>query len=223
MNIIVDNREHTLIHLLKELNEQFEIRQLDIGDFIVNDIIIERKTIKDLASSIKDGRYREQKARMMSSGSPIAYIFEGAAVQTTVNGIACKTLQQAILNCILRDKIYTFRTCDSRETLNLLLMISKSKHEPCSNKEITYSPIHVVKRNNMTAEMVYLSQLSCIPGISLEIAKKIANRWPNMCVLCSAHNDEENLKKRKRLTSSVEGIGAILSERIYNMLSDDSI
>ena len=30
-----------------------------------NFIIIERKTVEDLAASIKDGRYREQKARLL--------------------------------------------------------------------------------------------------------------------------------------------------------------
>ena len=30
-------------------------------------IILERKTMKDLAASIKDGRYKEQKARMLAA------------------------------------------------------------------------------------------------------------------------------------------------------------
>jgi len=47
-----------------------EVKNLDIGDIIIYNgsykLIIERKTINDLVSSIKDGRYREQKMRLLS-------------------------------------------------------------------------------------------------------------------------------------------------------------
>jgi crossover junction endonuclease MUS81 len=58
---------------------------LPLGDIIINDgindcIIIERKTLSDLASSIKDGRYEEQSYRL--NGLPhhnhnIIYLIEG--------------------------------------------------------------------------------------------------------------------------------------------------
>ena len=48
-------------------------KQLDIGDAIIVDendnhvLIFERKTISDLLSSIKDGRYLEQSFRLQNS------------------------------------------------------------------------------------------------------------------------------------------------------------
>ena len=69
MIIKVDNREKKLIPLINALNEDFnynfeiKIEVLDLGDIIICDdkgsekLIIERKTLSDLASSIKDGRY----------------------------------------------------------------------------------------------------------------------------------------------------------------------
>ena len=72
MKIIVDNREHILIKLLKALNTDYEfgleieVAKMDIGDIaILNDedeelLLIERKKSSDLAASIRDGRYKEQ-------------------------------------------------------------------------------------------------------------------------------------------------------------------
>ena len=65
----IDNREKKLIQLIKERIEKnnlelnYVIEKLDLGDFIfeVNGkekVIIERKSLNDLAASIMDNRYR---------------------------------------------------------------------------------------------------------------------------------------------------------------------
>ena len=244
--MIVDIREHNLIKQLKERNVIFETSRLDIGDIILNrkvekehdvvqsiydrevesesefrieKLVIERKTIEDLAASIKDGRYREQKERMKCSGNEIMYIFEGP-IKERVNGIPRNTLMKAILNCIYRDKFYTLRTENLTETADALIMLESicaqnASNSKCAKQNNRYTPIHIEKKKNMTNEMVYLLQLSCIPGISIEIAKKISTIWPDMSTLYESHKNEENLKKRKRLTTCIDGIGSVLSERIY--------
>lgn len=60
------------MRLLKSRNVNFKIRHLSVGDFIwiarndqgqelVLPYVVERKRMDDLASSIKDGRFHEQK------------------------------------------------------------------------------------------------------------------------------------------------------------------
>lgn len=64
---------------ISELNKAkilFEVRSLKVGDFawiarckltnkeLVLPYIVERKTLEDLSSSIKDGRYHEQKVKI---------------------------------------------------------------------------------------------------------------------------------------------------------------
>ena len=81
----IDNRERDLIQKFDILNIQIEKKNLDIGDIhICSDekllVIIERKTYDDLSTSIKDGRYKEQKNRMIhsiSSNVRKIYLFEG--------------------------------------------------------------------------------------------------------------------------------------------------
>ena len=72
MKIILDSRESTLYSYFKQNNINVEYKQLLIGDcHIVDDqdeikMVIERKTMSDLASSIHDGRWNEQKYRALS-------------------------------------------------------------------------------------------------------------------------------------------------------------
>jgi ERCC4-type nuclease len=77
------NSNISLIPAFKSLKVQTE--PLPIGDIIINDgiedkIIIERKTVDDLLSSIKDGRYEEQSYRLNGSthhNHNIIYLIEG--------------------------------------------------------------------------------------------------------------------------------------------------
>ena len=82
MELIIDNRERDLIKWFEDHNDkynenkiQFSKENLDLGDIIFKKngkmvILIERKTFSDLSSSIKDGRYKEQKNRILNSISP---------------------------------------------------------------------------------------------------------------------------------------------------------
>jgi ERCC4-type nuclease len=84
--IQIDYREHELIKLINNLIQNTPITcnvlNLDIGDIVLNNrIIIERKTISDLNSSILDGRYEEQSYRLSNSlhyhRHHIIYLIEG--------------------------------------------------------------------------------------------------------------------------------------------------
>jgi ERCC4-type nuclease len=93
MNIKIDVRE---TELLKKCQTNIEVisnfkdlklvpEQLPLGDIIINDgskdlVIIERKSLSDLAASIKDGRYEEQSYRLKNlwhHNHNIIYLIEG--------------------------------------------------------------------------------------------------------------------------------------------------
>ena len=93
MFIKIDTREQELFTKCQQLIEfvpkfkdiKIISQTLPLGDIIINDgindcVIIERKTLTDLAASIKDGRYEEQSYRL--NGLPhhnhnIIYLIEG--------------------------------------------------------------------------------------------------------------------------------------------------
>ena len=93
MKIRVDNREQELLRHIRELIEniplfkdlEVQVENLPLGDIIISNnvedkLIIERKSINDLAASIKDGRYEEQSYRLNGLNHPnhnIVYLIEG--------------------------------------------------------------------------------------------------------------------------------------------------
>lgn len=93
MIIKIDVRESELIRVVKELISNIPsfkeleviVETLPLGDIIISDktsekLIIERKSVTDLLSSIKDGRYEEQSYRLNGlnhHNHNIIYLIEG--------------------------------------------------------------------------------------------------------------------------------------------------
>lgn len=216
--IIVDSREKNLFGILKDrdldiYDGKIEIlkEQLDIGDihlsFSYNEnnylYIYERKTNSDLIASIKDGRYKEQKLRLMASGaSSLNYIIEGDMITSLKNKNNQKMVSGAYIHSIYRDKINVIFTSDLEDTSTfLLLMASKIIDKPeyfiginnnDSHNYIDYCKIKTEKNKNIDKNTCYLLQLSQIPSISKEIAKNISNKYPSLVSLISALNESED-------------------------------
>ena len=82
MELKIDNREKIKNLFPKDLNITFE--NLDIGDYMYKldgrpFLVIERKTVCDYAASIRDGRNKEQKTRLieLSKNCNVIYLVEG--------------------------------------------------------------------------------------------------------------------------------------------------
>ena len=190
MEIIIDTRETKLKDYF-QTKDNVTIKALDIGDIIFkyNDdivLVIERKTLSDLASSIKDGRYKEQKIRLISNvpRNKIVYIIEGCLSKhpnTIIGGLPVYTLFSSLINTMMRDQIMIYKTKNIKETIRFIKNFTKKLekqgisflNKQCLETQFEKSCIKKKKKNNMTPEICFLSQLSQIPGISYNIAKII--------------------------------------------------
>lgn len=96
-----------------------ETRALAVGDFmwiarqkrpagsagaaapceVVLDCMIERKRVSDLVSSIRDGRYHEQRSRLKKSGlGRISYLIEGRVAEESCVGLPLSTVESVLLS-----------------------------------------------------------------------------------------------------------------------------
>lgn len=242
MELIVDNREGKLKDLMNpELNIRFD--NLEIGDFVfqkkdTNEVvfIIERKTLPDLASSIKSGRYREQKLRLINSGislDKIIYLIEGRINKTQlVDGMPSTTLISSIINLLLRDNIKTIFTNDLEDTFYWLETIygkiedNKLKGGNIPQQDIQYlDTIKTKKKDNLNPKNCFILQLSIIPGVSNKIATTITENYPSLTDLLNGFNQLETKKELllSDLTyqisnNKIRRIGKIISTRIYQYL-----
>lgn len=92
-------------------------------EYYVLDYIAERKKLDDLASSIKDNRYKEQKARLKFSRIPnIFYIVEG--FRTSFTTLPQQSLESAIINTQICDGFKVKRTDSIHQTAKWLSQLS---------------------------------------------------------------------------------------------------
>lgn len=253
MNLVIDSRESKLKKYFTSSDKNIPIsfQSLDIGDIQLvsqsdNSIqyIIERKSISDLYSSINDGRYREQKARLLGSVSKnrVAYIIEGNILDTTLKlgALQRKIVQAAIVNMSLRDKITVYRTVNSVETgMYVELIYKKVSENPDwlvsqvneSNSEATDSQsynhlVKTVKKENMTPLICQKVQLAQIPGVSHSMADKVLDNYKSIPHLIEQYNLIESVDEKRKLLQNIQvsekrKLGKVLSARIYDFLFFD--
>jgi len=146
MFIKIDNRESDLLTtmnlLFREHSHEIKVEKLDLGDIILftNDlkerIIFERKSLYDLAASIKDGRYNEQSFRLNDyaiHNHNIVYVIEGdfERYNPTKGRMDKKTLYSALITLNYFKGFSVLRTKNINETCELIINYAdKLEKEP---------------------------------------------------------------------------------------------
>lgn len=234
MDLIIDVRERHLIEALQD-DTQFTSRQLDLGDVHICDgdtvsCIIERKTIADLAASIKDGRYHEQKMRLVSQRSTssvkLVYIIEGS-MSFNESGMQYGVLKKALVSCLinssLRDGVTIFKsqgildTCDIIKAMLARPETIRSQGHKLDADTYTDACIKPKKRENVTQRTILLHQLTAIPGISVKKATNIIDELQvtSIIQLCRKFHDKDDCSKQ---LLGIKGIGKILASQVAEAL-----
>ena len=195
MNILIDSREKDLITMFSLLKPDINIitQQLALGDSIIGDkIIIERKTLTDLAASIKDGRYREQSFRLQKSleeGFSVIYMIEGN-LDLYVGSITKDTIVRTMYSLTTKG-FQVFLTKHVKETAYFIIQIAekiKSKETKSSSGvyEETEGIIQKQKNTNITRDNISIFMLCQIPGISTVTATILMDNYKHITLLIKA-------------------------------------
>jgi len=229
MEIILDTRETKLISEFKKNNFKITIKQLQLADILITQdnntiLAIERKTISDLASSNTDGRYREQRTRLIENylkkGIKVIYLIEGFNYQNNNTRLESSTALSIFVNLIIRDNIYVYHSLNVYESFLFIRKISKNfpKIINKSPNQTNYiSSIKLKKKDNITPENYFQIILCQIPSVSLNSSSKIINKYPTIKSLMEKYKGISE-KDGKLLLQKECGLGKILSIRIYNYL-----
>ena len=140
MKVIIDERERDLYSACDSIVSangtyiQLSKEVLPLGDiFITTDegkhvMLIERKSLRDLLASIKDGRYEEQSYRLMhSSGLPphsILYMIEGSLSELRTP-MEKRIVYSALTSLNYFKGFSTIRTMSLRETAEYIIWMSE--------------------------------------------------------------------------------------------------
>ena len=209
-------------------------RRLDVGDVLLQHaapegeraVTIERKTWLDLHKSLIDGRYAEQKARLLAADgtqSTIVYVIEGSlrgwwGTASPHSSIPNSRLEAALLKTEMRDGIHVLRSKDTDHTAQLILYIHKEQQAgtlftpPKSHEYAECISLSKRKRDNMDPATTWQVMLTAVPGMSANKAKAVVFLYPSMSALTSANAQQlanvlvpspDLQKKPRRLGSQV--------------------
>lgn len=239
--LIVDTREHDLIMTIPKLIEQYNVpiemvvEALDIGDIELQRdtetvCVFERKSLTDLASSITDGRYKEQSLRLKEAcelpDSSKYYILEGDMMRykprTRGRPVTRAVLYGAITSLTYSKGFHVLKTSCLQETAELLVRFAdkvrrideekkgeaekiRTLHETKGKDEYAHV-VHKVKHKNITPENIGVICLSQIPYVSTTIATELIRVYGSLrqCIekVCTHPEELETIKMNGRKLSS---------------------
>jgi len=238
--------EKRLIKAFAELGFDYETEPMDIGDiqiripdkngeYTIVELIIERKEGKDLCSSITDGRYEEQKSRIISlfseggmTASKIYYLVENFCApdgrydyETPVR----KRMWSSITNTLYRDGFHVFQSKTVEESAEFINSLKNSVSKWYNgNNSSDGLKVHEanLKKKKVTPDDFFMHSLMLIKGMQEDSAASIVELYPTFSSLIRKYNrmiekdiDPEKLFKDTFRQSGARKIGPAMSKKIF--------
>ncbi len=209
INIIMDDRERSGA-VFKKLTAMDEVvvntRRLTVGDYQVDGrLLFERKTLKDFALSVIDGRLFRQVTRLAASRLRGALILEGSSRDIGMTGVRREALQGALIYTSLILGVPVLRSLDPGETARLLIYTAHQTRHLIEGGIARPGHRPVGKRKRQ----LYI--LQGLPRVGPKRAAQLLNRFGNVRNVLNAGLEE---------LTSVDGIGNDTAQRIRWAVSE---
>lgn len=216
----IDTREGALQAALFAIGVPFKKQQLDVSDiaWVGPDgrpwALLERKTVADLAASIVDGRFREQKLRLQATGCWFGYLIEGSLwdwagsptadqcakallgvswFQSTAILMTTSVQESALLLKSFGEKLQDPKWAPVIEQAPTDPDASGAIDEPSTKKRkiqshylAALSAVSTERKKNVNAENALSMMLAQLPKISMAAAEAIRGVFPTMVELTTA-------------------------------------
>lgn len=188
--ILIDYREKNSLvasHLVK-LGIEIEFRELKVGDYVVKDIVVERKTVSDFISSMMNGRLLNQLEELKQYNQNLL-IIEGISEKELYSeegssGMNPNSIRGFLISILLKHKIPILFSKNSEDTAKFLKILSKRKE-----KEINLNANK--KTLNKKEQLQFI--IEGFPGIGPKKAKALLEKFGTIQNIILAPTEE--LKK----------------------------
>lgn len=236
MIIKIDYRENNLIKIINDLiKNKYQTlsditiinENLPIGDITITDknnkeyVIFERKTLNDLSSSIKDGRYNEQSFRLNNCNihnHNIIYLIEGDndIYNLTKNSkyTPIKTLLSSIISIMYYKGFSLYKSKNLTETADFIICFADKIKREIENKEPYYKNNFLSNTENQSIENINIIE----DNLTTSVSNNIDNE--------NNKNDKEYInviKRNKKDNITIDNIGEIMLLQIPNVSSQTAI
>lgn len=220
VRIVVDEREKNsgIPDLLKKAGAVIDFAQLKVGDYIVSpETAVERKTVRDLVSSIYDGRLFLQCSDLVKHYQKPLIVVQGNLVELAeipdgAEGKDIKKLAErmplaydALATVVTEYRIPIIHTPSADQTAQLLVtLVNKSLREgkatgPLLRKIKKENPIYIQQ----------LSVLSSVPGVGEKLAARMLEKF---------HTPNRALNASVAELATIPGFGLARAMRVRKIL-----
>ena len=209
LTVTADDRERKgeVIQFLSEMkNVSVGIKRLSFGDYVVdNRLVFERKTLKDFALSIIDGRLFRQAIRLAGSKYKSVLILEGTGKELAETGVRREAMQGALITISLLLGIPVLRSKNPCESAHLIMYASRQF------KSFARGAVQRLGSRPKGRRKKQLFILQGLPGVGGERAARLLDSFGSVEAVVTATAKE---------LQSVEGIGKQIAEKIRQVVSE---
>lgn len=246
--ITIDTREQKLLALLgfttftNDTNPidyngiKVSIAALPLGDIVLQketSLVIERKTVSDLVCSIQDGRYREQKNRLLQHYDPSRIVY---LIENFTEPLPClhyKKILGSLVNMQLEYGITVLCSFNLTQSLDYILDLYskldvKTRSETGSSSSSSSGNGFGLSKSQYNSQFPTENCLMTIKGVSFNVAKCIAAKYPSIEKLVHAFDTcpidtRPFLLADLKSSNSNRKLGKSLSQRIYTTLYGSTV
>lgn len=220
VRIVVDERERSsnIPELLKNAGAIIDFTQLKVGDYIVSsETAIERKTVRDLVSSIYDGRLFLQCSDLVKYYQKPLLVVQGNIAELTESSEETEEedvklhaerlllAYDALITVAMEFRIPTIHTPSAEQTAQLLVtLVNRSLQEGKAKGPL----LRKIKKENP----IYIQQLSVLaslPGVGEKLAARMLKKFDTPIRALNASAAE---------LSIIPGFGLMRAERMRKVL-----
>ena len=201
--IIVDIREKQSFIAANLFNKKANVtfEKLDIGDYLVGDTIIERKTYSDFVTSIVDRRMLEQLANLKKYNKQFLLI-EGFDFNYKKFKVHENAIKGMLLSVAIDFQIPIIYTKDEADTSDFLIITARKYEKPKTS--FSMRPSKIIQTLDEQKQFI----LEGFPGVGPVMAKKLIQEFGSIKNILNAPEDKLKLMLGKKF----DGLKEILEK-----------
>jgi len=184
--IFVDYREKNSMVASELIHLGFEVEflELKVGDYLINNVAIERKTVSDFIASMINQHLRKQLDELQQYENKLLLIEgleEHELYSDDSEGMNANAVRGFLLSILLKHKIPIIFTKNAEDTAKFIDVLARKKE--------TESSLNATKKSfNKKEQMQFI--VEGFPGIGPKTAKKLLEKFKTMNNIFSASQEE---------------------------------
>jgi ERCC4-type nuclease len=209
---------------------QTPVQQLPVGDAWIKHgdqtlLVIERKTTADFEASFLDGRYREQRTRLLAycqeHKAKALYILEGG-LDGRRHKLEKPALQKLVHRLMLRYGVSVWSTSNTQDTANTLTLLAAQVAEDpkvFEGEQLSYTDVmHTTKKANKDDPKAFaVAALQGCPGVSVKAATALLDVFGSLQGVIAAEE-----KQLAEIKVGERRLGPAAAKRLWSLLHPPS-